>query len=86
MSETVEKEAKEKVAIHIVPTITREGYYCTRFYRFRVAAGRQPYGPRGGTCGNVEDGEWVSGRFRTWKEAQAFAIEYLKEMGAKNGS
>lgn len=77
-------EKKIFVAIHRVPHITKSGHACLRHFRFMVAAGPAPLGPRGGRGGRIKDGEFVSERrFGKWEDAAAFAARYAAEHGAE---
>ena len=74
---------KMKVAIHTVPYITLSGHTCRKHAEYLVVAGANPLGPRGGRCGSIVDGEFVSGRIGKWDAAADFALDYARENGAE---
>ena len=51
------------------------------FWDYSVAAGKNPFGPRGGACGAMVDGKWVLGNFKDQYEAANFAERYAKANG-----
>ena len=69
----------EKVAVHTIPYITSQGFTCKKWVRFCVAQGTNPLGPRGGRCGALEDGFWVSGDFRRKADALRFAARLSED-------
>jgi hypothetical protein len=61
------KEVKMSAVVHIVGSVTREGYR-THWLESLVVIGKNPRGPRGGRCGNWVDGS-IYRRCRTYQEA-----------------
>ena len=70
-----------KVAVKCTPYVTKAGYTTLKYFQFRVAAGADPLGPRGGFGTGMVDGEYVSRAFRE----RAKAVEFAKDYAAKNG-
>ncbi len=68
---TISNKTTNQIAIHVVPSLTRRGYWCKKWPMYEVVVGSDPYGPRGGTCGNWGDGKVVA-RFRTRQKAEEF--------------
>ena len=72
-------QAKPKVVVvHAAPPRDHDSR-CAWMYR--AGAGTNPRGPRGGTCGNMVAGRWVSGDYYEKSIAEAVAKEYAEENG-----
>ena len=69
-----EKGGTPQIAIHTVPSLTKSGFYCTRYPQSLVVAGSNPRGPRGGT-----NGKWVDAMpiktCKTYDEAKKFVAD-----------
>lgn len=60
-------EVKMSAIVHIVGSVTREGYR-THWLESLVVIGKNPRGPRGWRCGNWVDGT-IYRRCRTYQQA-----------------
>jgi len=72
---------KVKVAVHSVGWVTREGYTCLSWAGYRVEVGQNPFGQRGGTCGNVVDGKFVTKQLSSRKKANQIAAKIMEDLG-----
>jgi len=73
---------KVKVTVHSMGWVTKDGYTCINWAGYRVAVGRNPYGPKGGTCGNVVDGKFVTKQLSSRKKANEIAAKIMGGMEA----
>lgn len=71
----------EKVAIHVLPYVTRGGHKCLKWVRWYIYLGRNPLGPRGGHRGTCVDAHCVAGPFRNRLDAANHARIYADSMG-----
>jgi|GEM_PF-6091146 len=71
---------KVKVVVHRMDWVTKAGYRCLAWPGYRVAVGLNPYGPRGGKCGNVVDGKWVTRQLSSRMKAEEIAAQIRKDL------
>jgi len=71
---------KEKVAVHTLGWVTKDGHTCANWAGYRVAVGHNPFGPRGGTCGNVVDGKFVTKQLSSREKANQIATKIKEEL------
>jgi hypothetical protein len=75
------KQADEvKVAIHTLGWVTKDGFTCRSWSGYRVAVGRNPFGPRGGTCGRLVDGRFVTRQLSSRKKAEEIADQLREDL------
>jgi len=72
--------ANDKVTVHSMGWVTKNGFTCINWAGYRVAVGHNPFGPRGGTCGNIVDGKFVTRQLSSRKKADEIAAKILKDM------
>ena len=72
-------QAKPKfVVVHAAPPRDHDSH-CAWMYR--VGAGTNPRGPRGGTCGIMMSGRWVSTDYHEKSVAESVAKDFAEENG-----
>ena len=75
-----EADKKVEVVVHRMDWVTKAGYRCLAWSGYRVAVGPNPCGPRGGRCGNVVDGKWVTRQLSSRQKAEEIAAQIGKDL------
>jgi len=76
----MEDATKKKVTIHTLDWVTKQGFVCKSSQGYRVAVGTNPFGPRGGLCGKLVEGKFVTGQLSSRKKAEEIAAAILKDL------